>query len=324
MNYSVFDVQEFCEDADFIRWVVSPTDELNQFWNTFLIANPSKSKDIQIAREYIKTLHFQEVEVEQEDLTRLRNRIWGDIEKPVVKINWWKNPRYWSAAAAIFVIASVGMYWRNNQPTMYETAFGQIKKISLEDGSVVTLNAHSSLRVAENLGELQVREVWLDGEAYFDIAKLKGAKFIVHTTEAEIEVLGTEFNVNTRRKKTKVILHEGKVKLSVDSIRAVVMKPGDMATVLDRKKSIELKIVQPEQYEYWKQSIIVLNDKSVSEVLEILEDNYGISIQFENPIILNKKLSGKLSIKSSEEFIQNFATILDAEYEKTEKGYFFR
>ncbi len=231
MNYSVYDVQEFCEDIDFIRWVVSPTEELNQFWNAFLITNPSKSKDIQIAREYIKTLHFQETEVEEEALTLLKNRIWNDINKPAIIIQWWNRPRYWVAAAVIFMVASFGMFWWNQDRQIYHTDFGQIRKISLEDGSIVTLNAHSSLRVAENLNELKVREVWLDGEAYFDIAKLNGAKFIVHTSEAEIEVLGTEFNVNTRSKKTKVVVHEGKVKLSVSSVQAVVKKTGDLSTV---------------------------------------------------------------------------------------------
>ena len=188
----------------------------------------------------------------------------------------------------------------------------------------MTLNAHSSLKVAHNLGNDMVREVWLEGEAYFDIAKHNGAKFIVHTPEAEVEVLGTEFNVNTRRKETKVILHEGKVQLRAIHAAPVIMKPGDMAIVANQTQPIQLKVVQPKRYDYWRDSVIVLNDKTVSEIVEMLEDTYGITIEFETSELLNKKLTGSLSLQSTDEFVENFATILDAEFKKTEKGYLFK
>jgi len=77
-------------------------------------------------------------------------------------------------------------------------------------------------------------------------------------------------------------------------------------------------------YDAWKESLVVLNDKPVSEIVAILEDTYGITIQFEDPLLLKKKLTGKLSLKSTDDFVENLATILDAEIEKTEKGYLLR
>lgn len=324
MNYASFKVEEFCKDTDFIRWVISPTEESNQFWNSFVAAHPNKSKEIKIAIEYIKTFHFQEFEPAIHDLTNLKKRILDDIEQPVFVVNWWSRPAYWAAAAVILLVFSFGIFLWNQQPTSYQTAYGEIKKINLSDGSVVTLNANSTLKLDPNLKSEVVREVWLDGEAYFDIAKLNGAKFIVHTPEAQVEVLGTEFNVSTRRKQTKVILHEGKVKLHTSKAQPVLMKPGDMATISDKSQAIQLKIIQPEQYDVWRESVVVLDDKTISEVAEILEDTHGIVIQFDNPQLLNKKLTGKLSLKSTDDFIENLATILDVEVERTEKGYLFR
>lgn len=281
-------------------------------------------KEMERASEFIKTIHFQEFEPSQDDLSRLKQRIWEDIETPVRRLNPWTRLAYWSAAAVALLVMAAGIFWWTLQPTTYQTAYGEIRKITLADGSIVTLNASTKLIVANDLNTESVREVWIEGEAYFDIAKRNGAKFIVHTPEAQVEVLGTEFNVCTRRKSTKVVLHEGKVKLQAPHTQAVVMKPGDMATVSDKDQYIQLKIVTPKNYDSWKESIVVLDDRPVSEIVQMLEDTYGIPIQFENPLLLNKKLTGRLSLKSSDEFVENLATILETEVEKTEKGYFFK
>jgi transmembrane sensor len=324
MNYASFKVEEFCKDTDFIRWVISPTEESNQFWNSFIAAHPNKSKEINIATEYIKTFHFQEFEPTINDLTNLKKRILEEIESPLVVVNWWSRPAYWATAAVILMVFSFGIFLWNQKPTSYQTAYGEVQKISLPDGSIVTLNANSTLKLAPNMKNEAMREVWLDGEAYFDIEKLNGVKFIVHTREAQVEVLGTEFNVSTRRKQTKVILHEGKVKLHTSNAQPILMKPGDMATVSEKSEPIQLKMVQPDQYDVWRESVVVLDDRTISEIVEMMEDTYGIAMQFENPRLLNKKLSGKLSLKSTDDFIENLSTILDVEVEKTEKGYVFK
>lgn len=160
--------------------------------------------------------------------------------------------------------------------------------------------------------------------ANFDIAKKNGAKFIVHTSEAEVKMLGTEFNVNTRREQTKVILHEGKVKLLAGNAQPVIMKPGEMATVLNSFQSIQLKMAKPEQYDVWRESLVTLNDRTVLEIAEMLEDTYGVSLTFEDSLILSRKLSGKLVIKSTNDFVENFATILDVKVQTTPKGHILK
>lgn len=323
MDYSSFKAEEFCKDVDFIAWVLTPSDESNQFWNAYMANNSSKVKEIQIAKEYVETFHFQEIDVSEEDIQRLKQRIWDDIEQAPMQVKWWRKTTNWAIAASV-VLVMFAISWFNQTPIAYETAYGEIRKINLADGSVVTLNANSNLKIANNLVNTDVREVWLDGEAYFDIAKKNGAKFLVHTSEAEVEVLGTEFNVNTRRKQTKVILHEGKVKLLAGNAQPVIMKPGEMATVLNNFQPIQLKMVKPEQYNVWQESLVTLNDKSVLEIAEMLEDTYGVTLTFEDSLILNKRLSGKLLIKSTDDFVENLATILDVKVQTTEKGYILR
>ncbi|MFD2934747.1 FecR family protein [Spirosoma flavum] len=327
-----FTVEDFCKDPNFIRWVLSPTDESNQFWQSFMTDYPHKVADVRLAVDYVKTIRFREIDPSAQDLAQLKKRIWNDIEKPdhqiaTVQILLWYQRPYWAAAAVVLLVASIGFAWwtyQANSTLTYQTAYGKIQEIRLADGSVVTLNANSRLKVADKMADRPVREVWLEGEAYFDIAKRKGAKFIVHTPEAQIEVLGTEFNVNTRRDETHVVLEEGKVQLSTDNQSMVVMKPGDMATVSPKNRQIKLKRVQPELYDAWKESYLILDGKSLPEIIRNLEDAFGVKIKLEDAQLADKRLTGKLRTEVAEDCIDNLSIILDANVKKEGDTYVFK
>ena len=328
MQYPDFTADDFCKDPEFIRWVCTPTEESNRFWQTFMADNPHKAPAIQVATDYVKMIHFHEIDPSEQDLARLKQRIWTDIdriEQPFRVVRWYQRP-YWAAAAVVLMVSAVALGWwryRANTDLTYQTAYGKIQEIQLADGSVVTLNANSSLKVGNNLADSPVREVWLDGEAYFDIAKRKGAKFIVHTNEANVEVLGTEFDVNTRRDQTRVVLHEGKVQLSTDGQSAVVMKPGDMATVLPRTRQIQLRRVQPDLYDAWKESYLILDGKSLPDIINSLEDTFGVKINLSDSLLVDRKLTGKLRTEVADECIENLGIILDADVKKTGNTYQF-
>src|SRR5690606_8958967 len=113
----------------------------------------------------------------------------------------------WRRVAAVFVGATLmGLlyYFFMTAPSTvyYATDFGEIQTITLPDGSKATLNGNSTLQISENWEES--REVWLDGEAFFEVKKipekssqpgaLRGKKFLVHTHHLAVEVLGTTFN----------------------------------------------------------------------------------------------------------------------------------
>jgi ferric-dicitrate binding protein FerR (iron transport regulator) len=326
MPYQTFTVEDFCKDPYFIRWVTAPTHESNLFWQAFIADYPHKATDIQTAIDYVKSIQFYEIEPSDNDLARLKQRIWADIDRPVRVVQWYRRP-YWAAAATVLLVASVGLGWwayqTNAHPT-YQTAYGKIQEIKLADGSRVTLNANSTLDLGGNLADAAVREVWLKGEAYFSIAKRNGAKFIVHTSQADVEVLGTEFNVNTRREQTNVVLHEGKVQLTTANQPTVVMKPGDMATVVPKSQAIQVKKVQPALYEAWKESYIVLDGKSLPEIITTIEDTFGVTIRLEDTLLMDKQLSGKLRTTVAEDCIDNLAIILEADVKKTGDTYLFK
>ncbi len=333
MLYPTFTVKDFCKDPAFIRWVTDPTPELIQFWEEFMLDYPQKIIDIQLATNYVSTIRFAEIDPSPKDLARLKKRIWADIDQqsvPVIPmpgrvLGWYRQP-YWAAAAVLLLVSAIGLGWwkyQANAALTYQTAYGKIQEIRLADGSIVTLNANSSLKVANHIDNSSTREVWLKGEAYFDIAKRQGSNFIVHTPGVQVEVLGTEFNVNTRREQTNVVLHEGKVQLRAYNQLAVVMKPGDMATVIRQSRHIALKKVEPDVYDAWKESYIVLDGQPLSEIVATLEDTFGVTINLADAQLANKKLTGKLRTEVADDCIENLAIIIEADVTKTGNTYRF-
>jgi ferric-dicitrate binding protein FerR (iron transport regulator) len=121
-----------------------------------------------------------------------------------------------------------------------------------------------------------------------------------------------------------VVLQEGKVQLTATNQPAVVMKPGDMATVKWQSPRIQLKKVQPQQYDAWKESYIMLDGKSLAEIITTLEDTFGVTIKLEERRLLDKKLTGKLQTKVAQDCIDNLAVILEASVQQTGNTYLFR
>ena len=204
MNYLSFEPEDFATDAFFCSWVLHPTPETELFWLDWLRNNPSKARDIEMARQMVLLASSDEGIAPGSETV---DRIWQGIEDGKNrKVIVFRNRLVWLKVAAALTLLLVAFAVYLNRQThnhTYRTAFGESRRVLLPDGSLVTLNANSSLRVADRWGRRTEREVWLEGEAFFSVSKLKKAgsavKFTVHTHDLNVEVRGTEFNDNTRQ-----------------------------------------------------------------------------------------------------------------------------
>jgi ferric-dicitrate binding protein FerR (iron transport regulator) len=141
---------------------------------------------------------------------------------------WKRYKRRLAVAASLLVLVLCGFLWRHlsTRPGKGEDTLeisyvpaGSVKKLLLSDGTVVWLNARSTLRYPDTFGGKQQREVYLEGEAYFDIKKDEAHPFLVHTPGLTTHVLGTQFNVKAYQpRKAEVTLIEGKVMLTTAGI----------------------------------------------------------------------------------------------------------
>ncbi len=203
------------------------------------------------------------------------------------------------------------------------TAYGETRTVSLPDGSLVTLNAHSELRYRRQWDEAHPREVWLGGEAFFEVARKtvihKPAKFVVHASQLDVVVIGTKFNVRDRRGKTQVVLNEGKVTLQVptrDDLPALEMKPGELAEFRQSASRIQKQAVNQAHYASWKDKKLVFYKTKLSTVAQILEDTYGMEVIITDPELAAQELTGEIATDNLDVLLQAMTRTFDIRLKK--------
>ncbi len=335
MTYFNYKTGDFLADDAFVDWVLASKDDA--FWQQFLKDNPLQHKEVQNARDFIEA--SQQVVYPTLDPS-VKAEIWGNIQEgvsdsPVLK------PVYGSwirqAAAAVVLLAIVGSAWllfsKKTPLSVFstekgvfkavKTEFQQRKQVTLPDGSVVTLNAHSDLKVSENWA--QVREVWLEGEAFFEITKKENSggtavKFIVHTPQVNVEVVGTAFNVKARRGQTEVVLQSGKVRLTNDkstAFKAFDMQIGERVVVADKTTQVvENQKVETEKITAWTNGKIIFDETTLSEVAKTIEDHFGYQVTIENESLAKLRFTGELLTDTPDVFFTVLAKTLKLKIER--------
>ena len=209
----------------------------------------------------------------------------------------------WAARIAAAVIIAVSGYYmttnyiynKDAQPQTITVPAGQRAQITLADGTRVWLNAQSTLTYASDFGRND-RNVELDGEAYFEVAKNKKLPFYVHTEMHKVRVVGTSFNVCAYKgsKEFETTLVEGIVDIYPscnDQVITRLQKDEFFANYDGRYK----KTILP-SYEYlrWKEGLYCFDDVPFSGILDKLEKYYNVKITVTSPRLLTHEgLTGK-------------------------------
>lgn len=297
-DYQYFNTQDFLEDDQFRQWVLEPTTQSESFWANLIKVFPEKQEPVMAAKHLLMSMygHFDN-EIQQIPVSQAAASYSNVAEKieqhvgivPMHRRAWLR----WSSAAGILLLLGVvGFYFFNKEPLMqdYTTGNGERQTLKLPDSSVVQLNANSTLHFfPEKWSDGLQREVWLEGEAYFEVQKKAvGTRFIVHAGDMQVAVLGTRFNVRARGEKTEVVLAEGKVELAVAQ-QKIIMQPGDRVAYSKSDGNVETKRVKASDYAAWKDGIAVFNS-SLREVVKELEIRYGISFRIENEALKNRHI----------------------------------
>lgn len=198
-----------------------------------------------------------------------------------------------AAAISLVLLSSLLIYMLQPRSMEVETAYGETREVKLGDGSTVFLNANSSLSYYPE----KPREIWLQGEGFFEVQHTADdAPFQVHTDDLVVNVLGTEFNVSTRRKKTDVVLSNGKVRLDLPENvkeRSMLMEPGEKVSYSKIEDKIEKKVVNPEVYSSWTKGTIVFDHTPLSEVFQLMEDTYGLRVDIQDEKLLKKEMNAQ-------------------------------
>ncbi|SEA63895.1 FecR family protein [Pedobacter hartonius] len=173
------------------------------------------------------------------------------------------------------------------------TSRGEQTQVRLPDGSVVFLNAESSLKYPANFAKLGKRHVSLTGEGYFEVAKDKSHPFVVTTYNQEVNVLGTHFNINAYADdpEAKTTLLEGSIHITASGV-SKTLKPGQQA--VHAGNDMQIFSADTELAVAWKNNEFMFEEQSIKSVMKMVERWYTVEVIYQGDIPLDK-FSGVVS-----------------------------
>ncbi len=333
--YHAFTVRDFVLDDAFRRWVYQPDEQNMTRWHTFMLTNPTQQATIDEAASLL--LHLR---ARYDDLTEASQQRIGQVlteaalaalpdrSQPaghpiIVRPLWQRQGFGWRVAACVAALvlmagATVWFVWIPHQQQVH-TAFGENRTVTLPDGSTVLLNGNSTLTFVNPWRDNESRAVWLDGEGFFKVTKQQRSgnpvKFVTHTPGLDITVLGTQFNVNTRRGNTDVTLVEGRVQLAkpgkTDLRHITEMKPGQVASARANIGQVAVRTENARLHTAWTHHTFVFDNTRLSDIARQLGDTYGLDIVFDDLDLANQHFTGNLTNHSTETLLTTLAITFD-------------
>lgn len=356
MTYSDFTTDDFINDAQFRLWVQQPDEHTDTFWANFLIENPDKKVAVANAQSILKAIEQQvhTTFLSQEDEDQIFNHIQEQIEAE--KAHRIRRLPVWFGWAAAACVAVGFMLWqfiptKNNQvnQVVYENnrekALTPLTEkinnsdkailVTLDDGSSIFLNPNSKISFAKNFNQSNIREVYLSGEAFFEVAKKPKKPFLVYANELITKVLGTSFNVRAYANEKDVIVsvRTGRVavavakitdvqqKISSSELDGILLLPNQQA-VLSRQEVRLVKslvenptVISKNQLQDLMQQQFIFNTDNASEVFKSIEKAYGVDIVFDETVLSECQFTGNVTDESLYEKLDIICKTIEAQYQ---------
>lgn len=225
---------------------------------------------------------------------KLLDRIRKAERKNIVRQRW---IRYASAAAVAIIIGITGYWLGGHQsvtPVQYYSYItgNSISSFELPDGTEISLNKNSTLSYSSEYGK-KGREVSLEGEGFFSVAKDKAKAFVVDLNGAKISVLGTVFNVKNYKKEdiTTATLIEGSIRFETLE-QQILLKPDQQLVFNKSSNKIDMQNVSTDLATAWKSHLIKYRSIPFKEFLDMLKKQYDVEIILSNEVLGNQKVTG--------------------------------
>ena len=188
------------------------------------------------------------------------------------------------------------------------TPHGENISLILSDSSIVYLNAGSELKYPAVFDSKKPRNVFLKGEAYFEVMHDPEHAFLVNTAETTTEVLGTKFNVSSYSNETsEITLFEGKVSVDDSKGHIEILKPGQQAKYESIENRFVVSNVDAKDAIAWRDGWLIFENKSFETIIPDLERKYNVTIQLEYDLLKEKKFTGRFKNKSIKEVLETIA-----------------
>lgn len=339
-SYEHYGVEDFLCDDSFIEWVLNPGAPDEAFWNDWVQSNPGRAHIVSRARDIISSLAVKPLQEELSSrevssiVAYVRQHGFEAALEKKATVPLYKKYAF-GAVAAVLVLVFTGIYlYRNDRGTQpvktavvtvdtlsgYTNSSGVARIIRMSDSSLAILQPHSKLLYPPSFAGLK-REVFLEGEAFFEIHKNASQPFLVHSQDMVTEVLGTSFTIRSfaADRQFKVIVNTGKVLVYRESDSgksAPVAVVPNQEVVFEREQStfkkdtLETplplsKAVASKKFSFY--------EAPVADIIRSLEEAYHVHIQYDEPRLGNLTLTASLSNLPLDEKIKLICKAINAQ-----------
>ena len=338
----------FLEDDTFINWATNPDESGNTYWNAWMQRNPDRIGDLLKAKQIAQNLAKAQKPANTEKLSK---DIWENIHshiavpQNVIPISAKRSERksYFIAASVaglLLVTSSVYFLFNANKNSrtdsvqkiastvindnlQHTNSSAENRVVYLVDGSKVTLQPGSSIKHAVFL-QKDKREIYLDGDAFFEVAKDPNRPFYVYAHDIVLRVLGTSFNVRTNKNNGNitVLVKTGKVSVYKKSNIAkaeYILTPNEGIRYMAQTQSI----VKSEADQDFAQSNskpdapafnFNFEETPVAKIFNTLEEAYGIKINYDEKIFSNCVITTSLNDETFDEKLKIICAAVSAKY----------
>lgn len=354
-DFRLYDISDFVIDEDFIRWVHEQREEDNLFWNTWLQQHPDKHLVIASARRIVESIQFHQNNISGQEVEREVGRLLKTISTQqilpqppepragkVVAFKWW-----YAAAVLLFCITGAWYFYfrnTNTRPFAYAAMVSSKQLIehvntsqgplvlTLPDGSHITLASKSRVSYAHTFGSGDTakngvtRDVYLLGEAFFEVTRNPQRPFRVFANEIVTKVLGTSFTVRSFEKDTtiQVTVRTGKVSVYKQAVAHASGKTSEIILTPNQQLVYE-RMGQSFQKVLLSNPAIIAsagNDKTLvydevplDKILSDLSKVYGINIVFDSDLLKKCTVTADLTNEPFYRKLDLICGAIDAHYE---------
>ena len=290
--------------------------------NAYLADLLENDKDGELDAYIEKTWQEAEsMDVDFEVEVRVKEKLFAQISSEHAKTSrpWLRFFRVASVAAALVAAVLLGWHIADlRKPETFEMVAerGQKSSLTLPDGSKVWLNSASKLTYTSDYNSKD-RNIILDGEAFFDVARNENLPFIVHANGMAVQALGTKFNVKAYSDETEVtaILVEGSVKASAAGVDLLLLPYFVASYDRSTDEMVSTYVSDREHAVPWIKNEILFSNDSLKDIASVLERMYNVTVVFENEKIADYTYTGLIRYNSLQQILELISGTSPVKYE---------
>jgi transmembrane sensor len=345
INYDKYELEDFLHDDFFISWVLKGTELHHTFWHEWLLSNPERQVLIDQARTIVLAIQIQPLDYKLTDkqvdqaIKKIQQQAFTTNDPQAIRSVKFYQMWWFRVAASLILILSVGFLLlrpfgllhkpavqkADNNFVSFVNKTKESELVRMIDGSLAVLTPGSSLKYPK-LFNTATRQVYLEGQAFFEVHKNPAKPFLVYSQNMVTRVLGTSFTVRAmhQEKEFKVTVNTGRVMVyqkegpkNHNTTNRVTLIPNEEATFQRedahfKKMTLTVPLILSKEV---ARKEFTFRDATLAEIIKKLNQAYGVNIEYDEKRLGKEILSASLSDRPLDEKVNFICQAINAKCE---------